>query len=370
MRANLLLAGLLLLAAPLATAQMYDDAQDEERARAQRERPLPPAGFWPTDRMIELFIDRWVEDDYADQLDFDQDQIFMTQELLKERLPEWLHEHRPEIMQLSNEWFEALLAKEPPDPLYVADWAQRALPVLNDFADMAEGVTGEMRDYMTEDQRVLLDGQMAAFRVGVNFMTQRLGGWSEGRFDPENEWFGNPEARRVQREREAAINAEMESAKRDAMGLPPESSQGAAAAAGGAQPAEQSSESRALTTATEDEWKRYVDEFIRRYQLNEEQQAEAYRILRSVQEQRDGYLRRVSPRLDQVSARLAAASSDEEKQRIEEQAERLKRPLERMFTILRERLEPLPTRKQRSEALAREKTATPQPAERGGSSNP
>ena len=78
-------------------------------------------------------------------------------------------------MQLTNEYFEALLGGEAPDPADVAQWSQRVLPLLDEMVDEFEGVGEDMRGFMTEDQQVVLDGQLAAFRVATSYMTQRAG---------------------------------------------------------------------------------------------------------------------------------------------------------------------------------------------------
>ncbi len=141
--------------------------------RQAEQQQIPSAGFWPTPLMMERFIDRLTED-LAVTYDLDEDQLYNTRELWRERFPSWLNDHRGEIMQLTNEYFEALLAGEPPAPVDVAGWAGRALPLFDEFADLVEGVTEEMGTYFTDDQRVMLDSHMAGFRTGLGFVVQRL----------------------------------------------------------------------------------------------------------------------------------------------------------------------------------------------------
>ncbi len=99
-------------------------AQD---ARDPRERPRfprpgfdhPPAGFWPTERMMDLAFDR-ISENLAKHYSFDEAQMWDTRDLLKQRFPAWLEQNRGEIQSLMNEYFEALLANEPPAPEEVA----------------------------------------------------------------------------------------------------------------------------------------------------------------------------------------------------------------------------------------------------------
>ena len=351
-----------------AAAQYQDDSvrqPPEEDATQRPPEAAPPAGFWPTDMMISRFIDRLVEDDLANTYGLDAEQTENTRALLKERFPRWLKAQRAELMQVTNEYIEALLGGEPPDVEQVAEWAQRVLPLLDSLADEVEGTAEQMRSYMTEGQQVVMDGQLAAFRVGMNAATQRLGTWSEGGFDRETDWFRDPRFEAKQKERERRVHAEMEAAKREAMGLPPEPS--GAAATGAPRPS--TTRPATATAPAQDDWTRYVEEFVRRYQLNEDQKASAYKFLKAAHEQRERYLRRpaVRARIDEAERKLKEATSDEQRVAANLAGVELSRPLERMFKTLKERLETIPTRAQRQAALERDKSseAKPAPAKEG-----
>ena len=293
--------------------------------------------------MMELFIDR-VSEDMSRTYDFDEDQLYNIRQLWKERFPTWLNEHRAELMQLTNEYMEALLAGEPPDPADVARWAGRMLPLAEEFFDLCEQVNEEMRGYLTDEQQVLLDGHMAGFRVGSSYLTQRLARWSEGGFDAQTEWPGSPDHRRAQQERQAQIAREAREAERIARG----ETAGPAETSGS--PQQTASAPVAAASAPQDEWARYVEDFIRRYQLTSEQQSRAYKYLRSLQESREKYLRRVGPQLADAVKSLQDADDAERREQAAQRHKQLMRPLERMFTQLREKLDKLPTRQQRLKA--------------------
>jgi len=125
---------------------------------------------------------------------------------------------------------------------------------------------------------------------------------------------------------------------------------------------EQPSQPAASTTAavaSQDEWTKYVEDFIIRYQLTAEQQAKAYKVLRSQQEQRERYLRRQGDRLAAARQALQAAKTDEERSAASAAVDQFQRPLDRMFTQLVERLDRLPTRKQRLAAAEAGRVAAP-----------
>src|SRR5690606_15105974 len=108
------------------------------------------------------------------------------QELLKERIPSWLKANRAEIQTLINQFYEAQLHDEPPSVEAVAQWAQRALPLFNEFTDeVLVGITDDMRNYMTDEQTDKLDVELAAFETGVTLVTNKLSVWAGGGYDPE-----------------------------------------------------------------------------------------------------------------------------------------------------------------------------------------
>lgn len=139
-----------------AVAAPAQELQDRGRQRAR----IPTEGFWPTRVMMERGIDRLTEE-LAKQYEFDEEQLARTRELLKERFPRFFEENRAEIQALMNQFFEAQLRGEPPTPEDVADWSQRVLPLFNQFTQLARDTADDMREYLTDDQAVRLEGNIA-----------------------------------------------------------------------------------------------------------------------------------------------------------------------------------------------------------------
>ena len=88
--------------------------------------------------MMELAIDRLTEQ-MSEQFDFDDEQLYQTQELFKERVIPWLNDNRGDLMQISNEYMEMLWEKKAPSPEQVARWSIKLIPLVDEFGGIIEG---------------------------------------------------------------------------------------------------------------------------------------------------------------------------------------------------------------------------------------
>lgn len=342
---------------------------------------IPTEGFWPTRVMIDRLLDRTTEE-MAEQYELDEEQMEKTRALLKEHVPRFLEENRAEIQSLMNQFLETHLMDEPPTPEEVAGWSQRVLPLVQKLEDMVTQVADQMRTFLDDDQVLRLEGEMAAFQAGLTFARNKLHIWSEGGYDPETEWVSDRAARRRrEREEHRRLEQEMQTARQEVLGEPQGAGwagDGAPKAAGsgnGAQPTVPPGSPHQTPTTTapatrpageKDEWEQYVEDFARRYDLNGTQRQEAQRILRARQKDRDEYLRRKARQLEQVAVRMRNAASDEERQKVSAEADRLNAPLKRMFQQLKDQLGRLPTRAQREAAARRATESAPATRPAGG----
>ncbi|MBI5863324.1 MAG: hypothetical protein HZB38_02180 [Planctomycetes bacterium] len=120
----------------------------------------------------------------------------------------------------------------------------------------------------------------------------------------------------------------------------------------------------ASVPAVVDDWTLYTNDFIRRYELDSEQEQKAREILRARQIERDRYLQRKNADIERITLLAQNAANDEERAAAEHDADRLQAPIDRMFQQLKDKLNTLPTRAQRARAEpasrpAREATSTP-----------
>lgn len=353
-----------------AIAQGVDDRDSEEERREQK---APEFGFWPTPVMVERLIDRITEDGIG-LYEFDELQLEETRRILKERVPRWLAENRAQAMTLMNQYFEALLDEEPPTPEVVAEWAEKVLPLVDSFEGLMISVTDDMRGVLNADQITILEGEVAAFRTGMGFAKNKIKIWAEGGFDPKIDWpRDNPEHRKYSREERRLAEREMNAAREQAIieaggSLPGEPATGAApgvepVAAAAPADAPRAGTEAAAETAPPDEWERYVEAFVRKYELDADQQSKARTFLKRAQEARDQYkqkktreMRDLQKQFEELKTYTGADKADKLKA-AEERYAKLYKPVNDQFERLKERLETLPRAAQRKKAREREAPA-------------
>ncbi len=348
------------LAASVGVQAQYEDDYYYDDPNT-RNRPPQPV-FLLNDRILNLAMDR-IADGMVNHYGLDDDQLYQTRELFRDRFPSWVMDNRPQIITLMNQYMEGIMGEEPPTPEQVADWAQRARPLVEEFEVLFRDTADEMRVYMTDEQRTILDGEMAVFDVAMDHMQGKLQVWEQGGYDWTTEWPRSDEFEKADRQRREQVSDEALRAKAEALGreFDDEDGPGAAGGPGAAPdggdeveptPRPNAPGESAAPGAPKDEWEQYTEQFIQRYQLNEAQRNAAYKILEKMQDRRNVYLRRKLHVIEGLEKRVASAEG-EERERVRGQYERLMAPLDRYFDMLKDRLDRLPTREQRADAARR-----------------
>jgi hypothetical protein len=381
--------GGILLAVALLTNPAFaqtDDRRDEETQLPPEETSKPVFSLNISPELLINGINRLVEKRLTKDYGFDEYQAEEMRLLLQEELPRFLKAHQAELEVLATEWLEAVSADEPPSAERAADWAARLRPIVEDAEVMVDEISDGMREFLNDDQQVLLDGFHEGIKVATRNVKGRLYEFEQGHFDPAVHWPGNPDVRHRGPAEIEALGREMERARRQAMGedvgsiqqsAPPESpparvAQRPAPPAGDHRLAEHESPTAAQadpkrsrdaaasakTVEKKDEWTLYVEAFIKRYQLDDEQRQKAQHFLERAHAERDRYLSGKGPEMERITKLWNEAKTDKERATVEKAHARFQRPLDGMFERLKRDLDKLPTRRQRHLAAQSEMKAT------------
>lgn len=325
-----------------------------------------------------------------------------TKAYLHDTADRFLGQHKDEMFAIIDEMF-AVRGGASITPEEIVAWGQRALPLYDEAKKLIIDGNTQWREILTDEQKKIHDADLELMNTNFVRMDEQLGRIARGEmtvdefrrgpasFDQPRRPFnrntdpalvkrttpadtphertmapppdqptvvappkaqasqGAEDQRAAARERLARIRAQRQG----------ELAKGTGAAAGGTPASPRTTRhgstrgaAPANRTDFESDWERYVNDFIARYQLNEEQQQRARSLLSECQEAARSYLARRQATIDNLDRQIeqlkATPEKSEETQRLNKQKEKLREPIARIFeTRLKPRLERLPTRAQR-----------------------
>jgi hypothetical protein len=345
----------------------WDSESDQFSMRMLREvGEIPP---WDPqqriDHLISMLSDRYTLDSRQEQL--------IRNTIIKES-NKMFFKHAPKAMVYSLEVIQTRAAGEPFTPEQVARWTSMAMPILEDTHNNFQNVAEELMPEFTEAQQALMREDLAANNRRFQTVLQGAERWKRGDWKPE--YWGlqdDPIQMAAVWEAEQAAAAEGETPPEDQVSgddpgstaekLPPDDAppmmqdqpplrptQPTRPERTGRGESKPQPRPRSATSEKEtDPWKIYVQEFIDKYALTDPQQTAAWRVSRDLIQRRD----RVRAQFDQRLAILESRLVDDPK-RLKTQQDKLTRDRDQregvLFEQLKERLDKLPTRAQRSEA--------------------
>lgn len=356
-----------------------------------------------------------------------------TRKVVFESAHRFLKTHEGELRGLIDRLFEVRTGGTM-TPEELVEWGRRAMPIYNDAKQIILQTNEQWREILTEEQRKIHDedvklmvesfettenqierivtGQMTVEEfANPNFKRDRRRPATPPQAPtqvaeeppveapivvPELAENATPEQRAGRDRLQAAAQMQRERAERGEISIQPteEVASAESAEAQEAQPTRARRSNRPAGAAQDapsgerannrrnprnaakadgdfsSEWEKYVEQFIAKYQLNEEQKQQALAILKDCQEQGQRYIRTKQSSFEELEKQTAAlqASTDKNKTRqineLNEQRKKLMEPIDQLFErVLKPRLERLPTRAQRRAAEEAEAAAKKRPAE-------
>jgi hypothetical protein len=315
---------------------------------------------------------------------FDERQEEIFRDLVIRSSNEMFSKHADRILEYSLDAIQTRVAGEPFTAEQVARWAQLAQPVFMDGRHLINRNAGVMLAALREDQHPLMEADMAALNRRANDMEVMTARWAAGQWQP-SDWgmdedpiqlagaspatgdsaggvrSGEPDSGAPKAgapvPRRAAAQPQPDEAPGVVSTNPPQADAGrrtAGGAGGAARP--QAGRTGDTTVVVEvesdpdDPWAAYVRRFIQKYQLNEDQQGRAWRVYRAQKAQADQFRSRYGQQLEALGRRTEGDAKElaEARRALEE---KLNGHLANLFERLKQRLEQLPTRAQRRDAL-------------------
>jgi len=304
------------------------------QAPAARQEEPDHGGFWPTRRMTDLLLTRWAEH-VVERYELDEAQSVELTRKLKSRWSGYLNDNESSLKPLLNSFVEMRLQMEPPSKEQVQEWGRRASQAFNSFETQIKKGSDELRGLLRDDQLAKFEGDLLGFTTGMQFARTQLHRWEQGEYEEREFWDPPLAVRRARREAEEARARESKAAAEAA---------DAASGAANRAPADQ-------IVAEMDAWQKYVDDFIKQYQLDAAQKKAAYSILEELRQRALSHRDANKVEIDKLEARIARHSgTDEQLAKIKEDLDRLYGPIDAMFAELQKRLEPIPTATQKAAA--------------------
>lgn len=331
----------LLLSGPLVVLAQPASQQAPREADLQ---VLPEAGFWPTDRMLELAMIQMVGD-AKDRLELDMEQQQAFEKALSERWVPFLKKHRPVLQQLLNEYIEARMAGTPPSREVVQRWADQALPILKEVRRQMEESHEQLRGFLRPEQQSKLDAEMVKFGLGYQVAEAKLKDWRAGRFR-EEEWSGAGQRRASPPAEEPKVASATE--EEDLAGAEPTGKY-----------------------TPPSRWEAYLQRFTKTYELDKAQMTTAQSILQEMEERARSYEETYSRELEDIREKLPQLAGKAKEELLAAQ-QRLRQPMIDMFDEFRKRLDDLLTAEQRRKAhqpTAESESAPPEPPEPASNSD-
>lgn len=322
-----------------ATGNSIPGQSAQQSEAAENDASSRPGGMWPTPKLMNLMLRRWA-DQIGEEYELEPEQRTKVQEQVSTRWSTFLQENRDSIEPLVTEFLELRMEMSPPDKESVQQWAQRAMPIYEQFRKQVAGTNSDLRQVLTPKQRIKFEIDAMQFAVGLQYAESELSKWKSGEFDPKDFWEPPPSARedrtkrwderRARRQEQRRLREEREA---EAKALAP--------------PEDQIAVEMGL-------WDKYVAEFIARYGLDAGQQTTVQSLLTEMKERATAHRDRNSAEILQLEARIQAGGNAPQQEEVKKKLIELYGPIDEMFAELQRRMQAVPTKEQIARVEAEE----------------
>ena len=319
----------------------------EPLLKAVLEEAEQQEGWWPSPHVVHLAAEHF-EVYLGRMYSFDEKQRELFGEPLEQSLSDFMARHRATLEPLASEVVLQAAGGEAPTTQQVADWSQRFLPVLRDFAKEWNKTARRMLPHLRPDQRKKWTRDAFRNKLSFTMGEAMLRGYARGDFDSRD--WQSPIAGSIT----GPGNIVRSAKKRGLPTNPPPEGQDPAISAIGTSPGKGGAAARpqALTGHVGarllplDQWESYAKQFIARHRLDEGQKTAVMAVLKEVSEGAKSYRTSHAEEFAHLEKALGEARGDARARLTAEKSE-LERPLHDLFEQLRTRLDGVLTESQR-----------------------
>ncbi|RMF85814.1 MAG: hypothetical protein D6744_00755 [Planctomycetota bacterium] len=374
-------------------------------AIAQNDRQSESTGYGAVIDNIDLLLDNYANF-LARKYDLTDEQDAYTRQLLRERSYEFLDQYEDELRDLVDRLFEVRTGADMDDQELI-EWGQRVAPIYEKARDLIIQGNNDWREILSDSQKRIHDEDLKLMYKSFETTEEQIQRIVSGEMTVEE--FRNPRRfRNKSASRANSARPRQTPPPPTAQGAPPSPTdsparmqptgagepirritpEGAAENAPpnprdvppprprserratrnpeSPQPKQVENQPRTARRSSKSnspvgEWERYVEQFIARYKLNDEQTQQAHAILADCKKQAESYTRSRQSMIEEIDKRAAELKADKDKQtaskrkaeisKLEQRKADLLAPISQIFERqLKPKLEKLPTRAQRRAA--------------------
>lgn len=261
-------------------------------------------------------------DGIAAHYKLDSQQKEFTCKLLTERVTQFLDKHDKEIWPLLSDLTPFQLRGEQPDAATAKRVSERGHPIFEEARAEILRAQDEFRTILNDDQKKIHDRDLVQLKFQLQTIDRQFNDWRQGKIHGSSPLDSVRLAGGQRLGPERIIEEEVQA------------------------PAPSTTE-----------WQRYVNDFIIRYKLDESQKKTALTILKDLEDQSAQYYKLNKKDLDGAETMLKRATTanppdPKAVERARKVHQVLNKPFDDWFAALKERLERIPTEKQKAEQAA------------------
>ncbi len=370
---------------------MAATAQEKQEQRQSR-----TAGFDAIIDNVDLLIDNYSKF-LGRKYNLTEEQDEYTKALLREKAYEFIDKHEDELRHIVDRMFDVRTGGEMTQEELI-EWGKEAKPLYEDAKKLIIAGNDEWREILTPEQRKIHDEDLKLMEESFRTTEDQLQRIISGQMTVEE--FRSPRrSARRRANRNRAKRQARSTAQSPGRAIPPpgpgtkpqahkrptppnevppppegESRSGSSTAARPRHARRGTSgQASRLSRGShrgrsrggkgyESKWDKYVADFIKKYQLNDEQQQKAHGILADCKKQAQRYLKSRASHFARIDKQLQALRTSKDKNKSKKQSalnnqrKKLMEPIDKIFdSQLKPRLERIPTRAQRKAAAAAKK---------------